>query len=167
MRLLEKVNKVFTTINLAIVAFVTLLGLANSDTHNWGIEGGTSANYTNPDGQKVGTGGFFPFGLSGTLAGAATCFYGFVGFDSIATSGEETINPQRAIPLRYTHYPSLFFLPCVCGVVIRPDLPNSIIASLAVVCLAYIGVSSSLTLMTPFYMQARWITFEIGGVFCR
>jgi len=127
-----KINNIFTTLNLCIVVLVTLLGLSKADKENWGIQGGDSLTYniTTEDGSSgtVGLGGFFPFGVSGTLAGAATCFYGFVGFDSIATSGEETINPQRAIPL-------------------------SILISLAVVCAAYIGVSSSLTLMTPFYLQ--------------
>ena len=102
--------------------------MTRADSHNWSL---TITNQTREQDTRVkGDGGFFPYGLAGTLSGAATCFYGFVGFDAIATTGEETKNPQKSIPI-------------------------AIIVSLSLVALAYIGISSTLTLMVPYYLQVQ------------
>ncbi|XP_016982072.1 cationic amino acid transporter 2 isoform X2 [Drosophila rhopaloa] len=116
-----RVNNVFTMLNLGVVLFVIIAGLFKVSSSNWSIPKSEV-----PEG--YGHGGFMPYGVSGIIKGAAVCFYGFIGFDCIATAGEEAKNPKKSIPF-------------------------AVIVSLAMIFLAYFGVSTVLTMMLPYFDQ--------------
>ena len=42
---------------------------------------------------------FAPLGVAGISAAAASIFFAFVGFDAVSTAAEETVNPQRNMPI--------------------------------------------------------------------
>src|SRR5947209_12778249 len=42
---------------------------------------------------------FAPNGFTGIHQGAAIVFFAYIGFDAISTAAEETVNPQRNLPL--------------------------------------------------------------------
>lgn len=109
-RISSWLNHAFSAIGLVIILFIIILGFILAQPHNWSSE----------------EGGFAPFGFSGILAGTATCFFAFVGFDVIAASSEEARNPKRAVPI-------------------------AIAVSLGLVASAYILVSTVLTLMVPWH----------------
>ncbi|XP_065204742.1 cationic amino acid transporter 3-like [Planococcus citri] len=121
----SSVNNFFTLINILTVLTVIIAGAFKVNTSYWSIPKETlEANGVTTGGE----GGFLPFGWKGVFKGAATCFFGYVGFDVIATTGEEAKNPKRNIPL-------------------------ALIISLVIIFFAYFGVATVLTMLVPYYSQ--------------
>jgi APA family basic amino acid/polyamine antiporter len=118
-------NATMVGIKLAIVLLVIGLGAFYVDPENWkpfspfgwgGISffGKTVFGTTGADGTALGM-----------LAGAATIFFAYIGFDSVSTHAEEARNPQK-------------------------DVPIGIISSLVICTVLYIAVSAVLTGMVSY-----------------
>ncbi|KAL3268953.1 hypothetical protein HHI36_008039 [Cryptolaemus montrouzieri] len=114
------INNIFTLVNLLVVSTVIISGFWKANPSLWNIKTGIPEGY--------GKGGFAPYGLKGIIKGAARCFFAFIGFDCIATAGEEAKNPQKSIPI-------------------------GVVCSLIIVFLAYFGASGMITMMVPYYEQ--------------
>jgi len=122
-------NAVMVVLKLAVVLFVIAVGAFYVDPANWR----PFAPY--------GYGGISFFGIpvwgtvnqgavAGMLAGAATIFFAYIGFDSVSAHSEEAKNPQR-------------------------DVPIGIIASLILCTVLYIAVAAVLTGMVPYHKINR------------
>lgn len=70
--------------------------------------------------------GYFPYGVDGMLAGSATVFFAYIGFDSVASAAEEVKHPQR-------------------------DLPLGIAAALSICCALYMLVSIVVVGLVPYF----------------
>ncbi|HVL62154.1 MAG TPA: amino acid permease, partial [Microbacterium sp.] len=126
-----RVNMVLVAVKLFIVLFVIVAGLLFVNPANW------SPFVPAPAPRETATGlsqpllqffsGVEPtaFGVGGIFAGAALVFFAYIGFDVVATTAEETRNPQR-------------------------DLPIGIIASLVICTLLYCAVALVVTGMVPY-----------------
>ena len=75
----SRANNVMVIIKLAALALFIGVGMMNINT----------ANYQP----------FAPNGFTGIHQGAAIVFFAYIGFDAISTAAEETMNPQRNLPI--------------------------------------------------------------------
>jgi APA family basic amino acid/polyamine antiporter len=74
-----RTNATIVIIKLAVVVFVIAFGAFMIKPSNW-----------HP---------FSPTGIGGVMSGAAIVFFAYIGFDAVSTTAEETMNPQRDMPI--------------------------------------------------------------------
>ncbi|KAL5580225.1 hypothetical protein UlMin_012667 [Ulmus minor] len=70
--------------------------------------------------------GYFPFGMNGMFDGSAIVFFPYIGFNSVTSTAEEVINPQR-------------------------DLPLGMGRTMSVCCILYMLVSAVIVGLVPYY----------------
>lgn len=128
----SRFNQVITTIKVLVILFFIVFGAFYVSTANWApfvpprepAPAGTEASLDATLWEII-FGGVGTFGFPGIIAGAAIVFFAFIGFDVLATTAEETREPQR-------------------------DMPLGILGSLAIVTLLYVLVSLVLTGILPY-----------------
>lgn len=119
-------NTIMVIVKVAVVLLVIAVGAWYVDPANWrpfapygyggvSLFGRTIAGQTGIGGEPLGM-----------LAGAATIFFAYIGFDSVSTHAEEARRPQR-------------------------DVPIGLIASLVISTVLYIGVAAVITGMIPYH----------------
>nr|WP_240943233.1 amino acid permease [Planosporangium thailandense] len=131
MKVSSRLTNILVAVKLAVILFVIGLGLFFIRSANYTpfIPSAQSAPRTSGGNQPLVQliAGVTPqhFGWFGILAAAAIVFFAYIGFDVVATTAEETRNPQR-------------------------DMPRGIIGSLAICALLYVLTSAVVTGMTKY-----------------
>ncbi|HEY1134299.1 MAG TPA: amino acid permease [Nocardioides sp.] len=110
-KLSSRINQVVVAIKLAVVAIVIVMGIGYVKLSNYtpfipesqptagdGGDGGgdfwSSTLISSLFGLEPAV-----YGVAGVVAGASIVFFAFIGFDVVATTAEETKNPQRNVPI--------------------------------------------------------------------
>ena len=75
----SRVNNVMVLIKLVVIFLFIAIASTNVNPDNW-----------TP---------FMPYGWSGVMEGASLIFFAYIGFDAVSTAAEESINPQRSLPI--------------------------------------------------------------------
>ncbi|MEV0678238.1 amino acid permease [Actinosynnema sp. NPDC050436] len=131
-KLSSRVSAVITAVKVAVVLLVIVLGIGYVKASNYSpyippAETGGSAGSGLEQSLFSLVTGFSgsTYGVLGLLAAASLVFFAFIGFDVVATTAEETRNPQKAVP-------------------------RGILGSLAIVTVLYVAVSLVITGMLPY-----------------
>ena len=109
-KICARVDGALTVLKIAIVLFVVVVGFFYIKADNFtpfippsepaaSSDSGVSAVMNQPLWQWAT--GMTPsiYGVAGIISGAALVFFAFLGFDVVATTSEEAINPKRNVPL--------------------------------------------------------------------
>ncbi|MTB89581.1 amino acid permease [Aeromicrobium senzhongii] len=130
-KLSSSVSSIFVAIKVSVVLFVVIAGLFYIKAANYSpfIPPSEPAELAKGADETLlqAVFGMAPtaFGVMGIVAAASVVFFSYIGFDVVATTAEETKNPQR-------------------------DVPRGILGSLLICTLLYMAVSFVITGMLPY-----------------
>ncbi|GKV32083.1 hypothetical protein SLEP1_g40714 [Rubroshorea leprosula] len=102
----SRFNSITTIAHIFVLLFIIIAGLTKANPKNFVEQ-------------------FAPFGIRGILKASSVLFFAYVGFDGVATLGEEIKNPRR-------------------------DIPIGLIGSMAIIIGFYTALSATLALMVPY-----------------
>lgn len=115
----KRVNNIMVVVKVSVVLLFILVAVFYVKPANW-----------TP---------FMPYGFKGVFSAAATVFFAFIGFDAIASSAEETVNPAKT-------------------------LPKGILLSLGICTVLYVIVTGIMTGVVPYSHFAAYVDHPVSAV---